>query len=748
MADNILELYQRYLKDVYPQLMDDGFFRYLFECVQTGDNAISQKNKLLHKVVDETWVNMVEEALPSIFALIDGTTRFVDKDSYENRFIYTLISRLIDFIGKRSEVLLWKTRDEAQSLLAFESIVDDDYEKLEYRFEMRITNTQSDASNDSENMNIFMRIDRLKRIVSTVGNSAFYELMKGCKKLDGPITDTEVIAGSEDYQKCKALWNFFDSYDQIGYKIIQEESALSFDNAHIAQLYANMIANYVLLRTLSGPDARDITNLLDTKRETVEPKFVKRIEEQQVDSPDIEDVEIRRVFVEEVTKAQLEAEANYAKIKEANRKLQDETDSMRLRMETALEEAAKATELANAAREISQRAGVEIADANAARDEALAAKKEAEEIRDQAIKDKALAEEAASDAVAEKERAAIEAAEAINSANETKLNAQAQIEEAIRNAQSTVDEATTKAWNEANEAIKKAEERANRAIDLAEDKANQAISDAENKANQAITDAESKANQAIESSKDWANRSIEEANIRAEASIQNIKDECRAVVEEATKLMQEAESARMIAEQERDASNLAYNEIQERIKAIEAKAEIDVESAKQFAEETARRALEEADVAVRKSKAWAEQLVAETNQAAEEAVAKANDKQRVSENARVNYEKEVAISMAEARSAKDKAERMMAEAKEMINQATVQIAEARTLKEQALEEKKAAERAVSIANKNAQEAVAVARKADARYQKEKETRERLEKKVKKQSGSSFLGIGKKDIEEE
>lgn len=726
MADNILELYQRYLKDVYPQLMDDGFFRYLFECVQAGDNAISQKNKLLHKVVDETWVNMVEEALPSIFALIDGTTRFVDKDSYENRFIYTLISRLIDFIGKRSEVLLWKTRDEAQSLLAFESIVDDDYEKLEYRFEMRITNTQSDASNDSENMNIFMRIDRLKRIVSTVGNSAFYELMKGCKKLEGPITDTELIAGSEDYQKCKALWNFFDSYDQIGYKIIQEESALSFDNAHIAQLYANMIANYVLLRTLSGPDARDITNLLDTKRDTVEPKFVKRIEEQQVDSPDIEDVEIRRVFVEEVTKAQLEAEANYAKIKEANKKLQDETDSMRLRMETALEEAAKATELANAAREISQRAGVEIADANAARDEALAAKKEAEEIRDQAIKDKALAEEAASDAAAEKERAAIEAAEAINSANETKLNAQAQIEEAIRNAQSTADEATTKAWNEANEAIKQAEERANRAIDLAENKANQAIAN----------------------SKDWANRSIEEANIRAEASIQNIKDECRAVVEEATKLMQEAESARMLAEQERDASNLAYNEIQERIKTIEAKAEIDVESAKQFAEETARRALEEADVAVRKAKAWAEQLVAETNQAAEEAVAKANDKQRISENARVNYEKEVAMSMAESKGIKDKAERMMAEAKEMITQATAQIAEARTLKEQALEEKKAAERAVSIANKNAQEAVAVAKKADARYQKEKETRERLEKKVKNQSGSSFLGIGKKDIEEE
>ena len=737
MADNILELYQRYLKDVYPQLMDDGFFRYLFECVQAGDNAISQKNKLLHKVVDETWVNMVEEALPSIFALIDGTTRFVDKDSYENRFIYTLISRLIDFIGKRSEVLLWKTRDEAQSLLAFESIVDDDYEKLEYRFEMRITNTQSDASNDSENMNIFMRIDRLKRIVSTVGNSAFYELMKGCKKLEGPITDTDLIAGSEDYQKCKALWNFFDSYDQIGYKIIQEESALSFDNAHIAQLYANMIANYVLLRTLSGPDARDITNLLDTKRETVEPKFVKRIEEQQVDSPDIEDVEIRRVFVEEVTKAQLEAEANYAKIKEANKKLQDETDSMRLRMETALEEAAKATELANAAREISQRAGVEIADANAARDEALAAKKEAEEIKDQAIKDKALAEEVASDAVAEKERAAIAAAEAINSANETKINAQAQIAAAIK-----------KAEDAANEAIKQAEERANRAIDLAENKANQAISDAENKANQAITDAESKANQAIASSKDWANRSIEEANIRAEASIQNIKDECRAVVEEATKLMQEAESARMLAEQERDASNLAYDEIQERIKAIEAKAEIDVESAKQFAEETARRALEEADVAVRKAKAWAEQLVAETNQAAEEAVAKANDKQRVSENARVNYEKEVAMSMAESKGIKDKAERMMAEAKEMITQATAQIAEARTLKEQALEEKKAAERAVSIANKNAQEAVAVAKKADARYQKEKETRERLEKKVKNQSGSSFLGIGKKDIEEE
>lgn len=48
---------------------------------------------------------------------------------------------------------------------------------------------------------------------------------------------------------------------------------------------------------------------IETKKlEPVRPKFIKEIQEEIVEDRNIPDVEIRRVFVDEVTQAQLDAE--------------------------------------------------------------------------------------------------------------------------------------------------------------------------------------------------------------------------------------------------------------------------------------------------------------------------------------------------------------------------------------------------------------------------------------------------------
>ena len=63
----------------------------------------------------------------------------------------------------------------------------------------------------------------------------------------------------------------------------------------------------------------------------------------------------------------------------------------------------------------------------------------------------------------------------------------------------------------------------------------------------------------------------------------------------------------------------------------------------------------------------------------------------------------------------------------------------RTKKKEATELKSNAEKAVSVANKNAADAVAIAKKADARYQKEKGAREKSEKKFRDYSLTKLFG---------
>lgn len=73
----INDLYEKYTTQVEENLEDDRYFQYLFEMIQAGDNTLQQKNRILHKVVDERWLTIVEEGIDAIFNIVDKPRRFI-----------------------------------------------------------------------------------------------------------------------------------------------------------------------------------------------------------------------------------------------------------------------------------------------------------------------------------------------------------------------------------------------------------------------------------------------------------------------------------------------------------------------------------------------------------------------------------------------------------------------------------------------------------------------------------------------
>lgn len=355
----INDLYEKYTTQVEENLEDDRYFQYLFEMIQAGDNTLQQKNRVLHKVVDERWLTIVEEGIDAIFNIVDKPRRFIKTseevvpvalakkitadsvrhlsqntqfinqnaageieptkvltvtteesyDLYENRFVYHLIQRLFTFVDKRTDVIFWSTGDETCNVMSMESKVDDAYEEISYKVEMTIKNRQSYVENDTDHMDLFKRIDRVRRMSRTLRQSPFCEIMKGCAKVRSPIQRTNLMMKDPDYRKCYQLWQFIEGYDEVGYTIEERDSALQFDEEYLLQMYINFITNYTVFKSLLEGDPRKMTEIAAEKRPPVKPKFVKKIEEQIVEDRDIPDVEIRKVFVEEVTQAQLDAEA-------------------------------------------------------------------------------------------------------------------------------------------------------------------------------------------------------------------------------------------------------------------------------------------------------------------------------------------------------------------------------------------------------------------------------------------------------
>ena len=388
MADTIDELYSKYTSQVGEALEDDRYFQYLFEMIQAGDNTLQQKNRVLHKVVDERWLTVVEDGIKAIFNIVDKPRRFIATaeevvpvalakkitadsvrqvsqntqfiaqnsdgeihptkilnvtteesfDLYENRFVYHLIQRLFAFVDKRTDVIFWSTGDETCNVMSMESKVDDAYEQISYKVEMTIKNRQSYVENDDDHMDIFKRIDHVRRMSRVLRTSSFCDIMNGCAKVRSPIQRTNLMMKDPDYRTCYKLWQFIESYDEVGYTIEERDSTMEFDEEYLLQMYINMITNYTVFKSLLEADPRRLTELASKKREPVKPKFIKEIKEEIVEDRNIPDVEIRQVFVEEVTQAQLEAEARLQEETECREQLEKSVNNLEWQVESLNQE--------------------------------------------------------------------------------------------------------------------------------------------------------------------------------------------------------------------------------------------------------------------------------------------------------------------------------------------------------------------------------------------------------------------------
>ena len=620
MANTINDLYTKYTNKVERTLENDRYFQYLFEIVQAGNNTIRQNNRVIHKVVDERWLTVVEEGLTSIFNIVDKPRRFIATtgevvpvalarkitadslrhlrqntqfittnakgdiqptkvlnvtteesfDLYENRFVYHLIQRLFAFVDKRTDVIFWSTGDETCNTMCMESKIDDAYEEISYKVEMTVKNRQSFAENDNDNMDLFKRIDRVRRMSRTLRASSFCDIMNGCAKVRSPIQRTNLMMKDPDYRNCYKLWQFIESYDEVGYSIEEQDKALEFDEEYQTQMYINLITNYTIFKSLIESDPRKLTEIATKKRKPVKPKFIKKIQEEIVDNCDIPDVEVRKVFIEEVTQAQLDAEAKLAEetanreelenslmqLQESASDLEWQLDALQQQMDELEQKRAQIEEQKNAleaklveeqkAKEELQ-AAIEKADVEArlaidnaeseAKQAVEAAQNETEEVRKNAEVEVAAAK---SEATKAKEEAEAQ----ITVAKEQLKAAQDEARKTVESTQSEAERQVAQAREEAAAQIETAKSESKAQIDLIERQAKERIESIQSETAAQIESIQSQSKEQIESIQSQSNDAIDRTNKEASEHIENIETESAKKIEELqAKLKQALEQA-------------------------------------------------------------------------------------------------------------------------------------------------------------------------------------------------------------
>ena len=611
----ITNLYEKYTGSVEEALGDDRYFQYMFEMIQAGDNKLQQVNRVLHKVVDETWLTVVEEGIESIFKIVDKPRRFIatkeevvpvalakkisadsvrhlsqntqfiatnaagemqptkilnvtteeSYDLYENRFVYHLIQRLFAFVDKRTDVIFWATGDETCNVMSMESKVDD-----AYKVEMTVKNKQSLVENDTDNMSVFKRIDRVRRMSRVLRQSSFCEIMNGCAKVHSPIQRTNLMMKDPDYRACYKLWQFMESYDEVGFSIEEQDSAMEFDEEYLLQMYINMITNYTVFKSLIESDPRKMNEIAVEKKEPVKPKFIKEIKEEIVDDPNIPDVEIRKVFVEEVTQAQLDAEAALEQEKQHTQELEQTVSDMQFSMSDLQWQI---DSLSEQLQQLSDLQAQTEEERNSYMMQFSEEQKAHQETKDAAEKAEADAL-AAFDAAQNKAQIAMEAvqAEMKSRVEQAQAEKQAAVDEAKKNAEdivarvkaeaaSQIEEITQKSETELEVVRKQAAEDIDRAHKIAAEEIAEAKLQAQSEIEQIrrnsseeieavkaetekqIADAKAEAERLVSDKNSETERLIADIKAEAEKTVSDIKAEADKEVAEAGKLRAEAERA-------------------------------------------------------------------------------------------------------------------------------------------------------------------------------------------------------------
>lgn len=599
MSDTIQDLYGSFSAQMEPIQEEDRYFRYLFEIAQASDTTIDQQREELVKVVDEEWISVIEESLDAINSIIEKPRRFITTeeevvpvslakrisadsvrhlsqntqflapsddggihptkilnvntaetyDLYENRFVYHLIQRLLTFVDKRTDVIFWSTGNEIRNRFTMHSKIGDAYEEIEYNVEMTVKDRQNFAENDADNVDTFMRIDRVRRLVMALRNSSFCQIMEGCSVVRSPIQRTNLIMKDPNYRKCFQLWQFMERYDKVGYNIEVKDSALAFDDEYMVQMYTNLINNYAVFKSLISDD-RNLSELASEQREPVAPKFITEIKEEFVDSCDIPDVEVRKVFIEEVTQAQLDAEEALDEQRKKNRELKSKVKALKVEVYALEDERKELSEQLDQAKEREQGLTQRMQLAEADLDELRDSLEDAEEGKQAAEKQAA---QARSEAAAEVERMRMETAAEVQNALDDAANkvAVAKEEAAVVVAAAKAEAAATVEHikKEASAAVEDARIQSQTALDEAnaqavalQEKAESDLAAARAETQAAKSDADTRIAAAMRE----AERRLAAVRDESEAKIQMVKNEAekkKQAVEENAKAQVEAANA-------------------------------------------------------------------------------------------------------------------------------------------------------------------------------------------------------------
>ncbi len=300
--------YYRSYKYMQKHLATDFTANYLTTNMEDNDKGNDVLSGKLHeKVIDMEWVTAIEDTLPYIERAIDEQRRFIienneiyridkakiiNKDSvkhliqhtnfidnidengrvtpnkvltieredsfetYENRFLITLIETAMNFVSDKYRKMIDAPTDTYNKVEMERDLVLNNQHvtfKMEYSNEVKDAQADDLDVKDYEKLSDFDRVRRIREKLNSFLNTDMMQALKKCIRVKPPINRTNLMTKNPNYKAGLDLFTYLGAYNKPGYEIVGRDFSGKMDKEVQEAVYISQGFQHFMLSISTNP---------------------------------------------------------------------------------------------------------------------------------------------------------------------------------------------------------------------------------------------------------------------------------------------------------------------------------------------------------------------------------------------------------------------------------------------------------------------------------------------------------------
>lgn len=221
-------------------------------------------------------------------------------DTYENRFIYTLINNLRAFFEQRVEMTGANSTYQDIKDIKYEGNSKVGNEDISFSLVINSTNRSIKEANNGSDLSYVERLAKVKvQLDGFFGTELMTTLSKlHVEKVRSPIRKTNVILKNPNFRKAEELWNYIQTYVNKDKNIVDKKNY--YDDGDLKDEYNQAILmTYIANKSLNSDSTKlDEVSMLSN--------VIDRLISNLLDSDDeLTEDELKDVFIKQIKKTKL-----------------------------------------------------------------------------------------------------------------------------------------------------------------------------------------------------------------------------------------------------------------------------------------------------------------------------------------------------------------------------------------------------------------------------------------------------------